>query len=139
MKMVRSFPSLIVVITAILTAGCQTLKDGLDLSQQIAVKFKQGAKISINSHGNLVITFENSPLADLPAEERRQFAHSVARFAFQHYAHSEALNTIGVVFQSQRAYGPIKIGKAYPMYMWKVAELKSTADDTTLTLTKHKI
>jgi hypothetical protein len=111
--------------------SCQTVKDLFDLSQQITVKFKQSAKLSIKNRNNLVITFENSPLADLPSEERSQFAHSVAQFAYQHYAHSEALNTVGVVFQSRQVYGPVKITKTDPMYIWNVTELIGTAEDTT--------
>lgn len=131
MMIARSILSKFVLIAALFMVSCQTLKDLSDLNRQIAEKFKHGARLSIRNNGNLVIAFENSPLADLPAAERKQFAHRVAQFAYQHYSHPEALNLIGVVFQSRQAYGPVKITKAEPMYLWNVKELAAAPEDTT--------
>jgi len=128
---VQNVLSKLVLIAALFMVSCQTLKDLTDLNRQIAEKFKQGAKLSIRNNSNLVITFENSPLADLPTAERKQFAHRVAQFAYQHYSHPEALNTIGVVFQSRQTYGPVKITKAEPIYFWNVEELAAAPEDTT--------
>ena len=118
--------------TAILSVaafGCTMvgeLKGLVALQRRLAAEYHTNAiSVNINNAVHLTVTFANSPMGQLPEDEREGAARGVATFVLGHYPRADTLRTITVAFSSRTSAGPLTITRGGNAYRFAPAELRA--------------
>src|SRR5450755_4864374 len=78
------------------------------LQKQLQQQTGQTAiNVNLNNRSYLNISFVNSPLAKLPADQKKAKALEVARFAYADWPKRTELSSVTVIFQSSYDVGPV--------------------------------
>jgi hypothetical protein len=104
----------------------QSMGETMALQQRLAEEFNTeniGLKVTNNSH--LALTFQNSPMANLPESEQALKAREVALYVRDHYDGYNSLSTISVLFIQHNRYGPLKVTKTQAAFSFQTSELGS--------------
>jgi hypothetical protein len=118
-------------LALVLLAACgvwDTVKDLVKLSASVSKEFGGQADINIADAGRLTVKLKNSDAAKLPDAERENYARQVAEFIVTHYAKADSLSTIAVAFETQRGALGVTVSTSSGPYVWKVPELRASAD-----------
>jgi hypothetical protein len=86
-----------------------------------------GLTINLNNARYLSVSFVNSPLAQLPPDQKRTKALEVARLAYNDWSKRDELASVSVVFQSRYDVGPVHYSNSLDNFEFQVSEL--TAKD----------
>ena len=100
-------------ILSVAALGCTMvgeLKGLVTLQRRLAAEYHTNAiSVNINNAVHLTVTFANSPMGQLPEDEREGAARGVATFVLGHYPRADTLRTITVAFSSRTSAGPLTI------------------------------
>ena len=111
--------------------GCSGFRGLLDDLQQV-VRLQQqlqqqtgqpGLTVRLNNRRYLVINFVNSPLAKLPADQKKNKALEVARLAYQDWPKRTELASVTVVFASNYDVGPLHYSNSLDNFEFQISEL----------------
>ncbi len=116
----------LLVLTALGCGLAGQVKELVVLQRQLASEYHTNAiSVNINNAVHLTVTFANSPMGQLPEDEREGAARGVATFVLRHYPHPDTLRTITVAFSSRTRAGPLTITRGGTAYRFAPAELRA--------------
>jgi hypothetical protein len=128
---VLPIPTIIICLLLMLSLfACQDMFKGMGemmaLQQKLAQEFNtQNIAIKITNGTHLVVTFQNSPIADLAKVEQKAQARQVAMFVRDHYGGYGKLSIVSVAFIQHNQYGPLSVTKTQAAFSFKKSELGS--------------
>jgi hypothetical protein len=128
---VLPIPTIIIWLLLMLSLfACQDMFKGMGemmaLQQKLAQEFNtQNIAIKITNGTHLVVTFQNSPIADLAKVEQKAQARQVAMFVRDHYGGYGKLSIVSVAFIQHNQYGPLSVTKTQAAFSFKKSELGS--------------
>jgi hypothetical protein len=128
---VLPIPTIIIWLLLMLSLfACQDMFKGMGemmaLQQKLAQEFNtQNIAIKITNGTHLVVTFQNSPIADLAKVEQKAQARQVAMFVRDHYGGYGKLSIVSVAFIQHNQYGPLSVTKTQAAFSFKKSELAS--------------
>jgi hypothetical protein len=97
------------VFACLLLAACQGMREQLDDVMQLVTalhsQFNLPASVNV-SDGTLAVALSGEAAAKLSAADRDTLALNVARFAYAHYGHRDALSRVAVTFVSRTGVEP---------------------------------
>jgi hypothetical protein len=132
MKYRRSRLVTIVVVGLMATlCGCSRFRElmGLlneikDLQQRLQQQTGQsGLNINLTNDTYFFIKFVNSPLAKLPAEQKKSKALEVARLTYQDWPKRAQLTTVTVVFETNYDFVFVHYSNSMDSFEFQVSEL----------------
>ena len=135
----RSHSSILVVLAIAACFDMSALADLQVVASAIGQRYGQAANINLTSSGELTITFQNSPFAELPAMERDTLAREVAAFAFASYPGRENLTSVSVGFQSVHGVAGFTVSRSQVPYTWSASELRVENANSTQTTTASSL
>jgi hypothetical protein len=128
---VLPIPTIIIWLLLMLSLfACQDMFKGMGemmaLQQKLAQEFNtQNIAIKITNGTHLVVTFQDSPIADLAKVEQKAQARQVAMFVRDHYGGYGKLSIVSVAFIQHNQYGPLSVTKTQAAFSFKKSELGS--------------
>src|SRR5215510_9474753 len=110
----RALRAVILIGAIALGVSCQSIRQAANVIgelQQVqqAVSKAVGSEVNVNlNNGNsLVIGIVNSPLKDLPTEQKKAKALEFAQLAYRSYSQAAKLDQVSIVFVAQKSYGGV--------------------------------
>ena len=103
--MARAAVAMILLLVGLALAGCEGLKELLELQQELARAF-QTPELRINfarNSGTLTVALVNSPLAGNEGDGEQATCRKVAEFVRDHYGRYDTVRVVQVGFASQVA------------------------------------
>jgi len=82
--------------------------------------------VDLNNDRYLSVSFINSPLAKLPADQKKAKALEVAHLAYNDWPKRGELISVSVIFQSSYDLGPVHYSNSLDNFAFQISEL--TAD-----------
>ena len=114
------------VFACLLLTACQGMRAQMDDVIQLvnALQSQFHVPVSINvSGGTLAVSLADEGTEKLSAAERETLALSVARFAYAHYGHPDALSHVAVTFVFRTRKGAITYSRMEPGGSWPTSQL----------------
>jgi hypothetical protein len=121
------------VFACLMLAACQGMRDQMDdvlqLVSALHSQFHVPATVNVTG-GDLTVSIAGQAADKLSAADRNALALTVARFAYAHYGHRDALSRVTVTFVFRTTSGAITYSRTEPGGSWPASELdtKSSAD-----------
>lgn len=84
---------------------------------------QSGIGVNLNNGSYLNISFVNSPLAKLPADQKKAKALEVARFAYNDWPKRSELSSVTVIFQTSYDVGPVYYNNSMDHFTFQTSEL----------------
>jgi hypothetical protein len=95
-----------------------------ELQQRLQQQTGQsGLNINLTNDTYFFIKFVNSPLAKLPAEQKKSKALEVARLTYQDWPKRSQLTTVTVVFETNYDFGFVHYSNSTDSFEFQVSEL----------------
>lgn len=122
----------IVVVGLITTlCGCGRFRELIgqlneikELQQQLQRQTGQsGLNINLTNDTYFLIKSVKSPLAKLPAEQKKSKAHEVVRLTYQDWPKRPQLTTVTVVFETNYDFGFVHYSNSMDSFEFQVSEL----------------
>jgi hypothetical protein len=127
------------VLLCLALAACKAartqMNDVMQLAAAVQSQFQTPVSLNVTG-GSLTVSLASQATDKLSAADQNALALSVARFAYAHYGHPEALSRVTVTFVFRSSSGPINYSRRDPGGSWPTSQLVAqSSPDLPLSLT----